>query len=68
MVKEIRGVQVGGIVDEKGRCPVCNAMLIVEDTNYRFIKNMGIAEFKNKERYIKCRKCSKFIMLPQKVA
>ena len=65
MRKKIKGVRVAGIVDSKGRCPECNTTLIVKGTNYRFIKNKGIAEFDEEEKYIKCNRCSNFIMLPK---
>ncbi len=63
MLATIKGVDVGGKIDEKGKCPNCSAVLVIKDSGYTYIKNRGIAKFDEEESYIKCSSCGKFILL-----
>ena len=67
MVETIKGVEVAGIITANGKCPACFSALRVRDENYTFIKNRGLAELDNGERYVKC-KCGRFVMLPGRAA
>lgn len=67
MVTNIRGVKVVGIIDTEGKCP-CGGMIIVNNSNYKFIRGRSTVEFNNGEIYIKCSRCGKFVMRPKRAA
>lgn len=67
MRRMIKNTEVAGVIKPDGRCPNpnCNRPIIVNDKEYRFIKNDGIAEFNTGEDYIKCKNCGLFVGRPK---